>query len=267
MYVHISVSNVPHFIFLIIHSCRPDGLLFYISLAIPFALTVIAIFIMNSIIIIILLKQRLLTKSERTPQPFRSILLTLLFTLGWAFGLATSFATDTYAIIFECLFLLFGALLGIYIFLIYCVMSNMVRTKVWKQWFYKATCRDYEEHDPSNMENDTPINQKKLNDKLKPVLEFTEIHYGPSADFHSPTEFPENGMTTTQMDMDIDEIILTEQTITSDSVSSHSDSSHNSRDLPVAKYEFERSTEILNKEYRFDSSSLDPPDPNEETAL
>ena len=231
MYVHISVSNVPHFIFLTIHSCRPDGLLFYISLLIPFALIVIAIFIMNSVIIIILLKQRLLTKSERKPQLLRSILLVLLFTLGWGFGLAKSFATDTYAIMFECLFLLFGALLGIYIFLIYCVMSNMVRTKVWKQWFYKATCRDYEEHDPGHMEHDTPINQKKSTDKPNTVLEFTEIQCGPLADFHSPTDFPDREINTTQMDMDIE---VTKQTITSDSVSSHSDSSHNSRDLPVA---------------------------------
>ena len=197
MYVHISVSNVPHFIFLTIHSCRPDGLLFYISLLIPFGLMVIAIFIMNSIIIIILLKQRLLTKSERTPQLLRSILLALLFTLGWAFGLAKSFATDTYAILFECLFLLFGALLGIYIFLIYCVMSNMVRTKVWKKWFEKATCCDCKEHDPGNMEHDTPINQKKLNDKPNTVLEFTEIQCGPLADFHSPTDFPDREINTT----------------------------------------------------------------------
>ena len=197
MYVHISVSNVPHFIFLTIHSCRPDGLLFYISLLIPFGLMVIAIFIMNSIIIIILLKQRLLTKSERTPQLLRCILLALLFTLGWAFGLAKSFATDTYAILFECLFLLFGALLGIYIFLIYCVMSNMVRTKVWKKWFEKATCCDCKEHDPGNMEHDTPINQIKLNDKPNTVLELTEIQCGPLADVHSPTDFPDREINTT----------------------------------------------------------------------
>ena len=110
-------------------------------------------------------------------------------------------------------------------------MSNMVRTKVWKQWFYKATCRDYEEHDPSNMENDTPINQKKSTDKPNTVLEFTEIHGGPSADFHSPTDFPDRKIKTTQMDMDIE---VTKQTRTSDSVSSHNGSSHDSRDLPVA---------------------------------
>ena len=110
-------------------------------------------------------------------------------------------------------------------------MSNMVRTKVWKKWFEKATCYDCKKHNSGNMEHDTPINQKRSTDKPNTVLEFTEIHYSPSADFHSPTDFPDLEIKTTQMDMDIE---VTKQIITSDSVSSHSDSSHDSRDLPVA---------------------------------
>ena len=196
-------------------------------------------FILYIILIVSHFKRELLQLSYKRTHFVQSFLLSVVFTVGWAAEFAKSFTSDTTSIILEGLFMATGATLGVYIFFIYCLSQLEVRN-AWKQCYYKAMHRNYEEHDTPDIKAEKESNLKT---PTKPVLEFQELYYPPG-----------NGHDTTlnEIDTDIEEVHVNfnRSRLTSDS--------SDSTDLPVAK---------TPSQENIDSNTFDLPDPHEETAL
>ena len=188
-------------------------------------------------------KHELFQLSYKRTHFLQSLLLSVVFTVGWVTEFVKPSTSDTVFIILESLFMATGATLGVYIFFIYCVSQLEVRN-AWKQCYYKVMHRNYEEHETTDIKAEKESNLKT---STKPVLEFQELYYP-----------PENNHDTilNEMATDIQEVHVNfnRSRLTSDS----SDSS-DSTDLPVAK--------TSSSQENIDSNTFDLPDPHEETAL
>ena len=72
-------------------------------------------------------------------------MLSLLFGLGWAFGLPATEGVDSTSVrtAIQVLFIIVTAFQGLYIFIMQCLTGcNAVEAKKeWKKWFYLITCR------------------------------------------------------------------------------------------------------------------------------
>ena len=85
-------------------------------------------------------------QGSQVRQQFRNALaLSLLFGLGWAFGLPATEGIDSVSVrtAFQVLFIIVTAFQGLYIFIMQCLTgSNAVDAKKeWQRWFYFITCR------------------------------------------------------------------------------------------------------------------------------
>lgn len=110
-------------------SCRPTEIPFYIGLVTPFVIAVLCnIFILAIVYVILKLRKN---ETETSSHVVYSILLTIMFGIGWMFGLAFTGTTGVAANVTGSLFIITGAPLGLYIFLIYRVNSSTVRG-AWK---------------------------------------------------------------------------------------------------------------------------------------
>ena len=222
--------------------CRPDGILFLVGFVVPMASVIFIKFILYFVLVFKHFKHKLLQLSYKRTHFVQSLLLSVVFTVGWVTEFVKPSTSDTVSIILESVFVATGATLGVYIFFIYCVSQLEVRN-AWKQCYYKATHRNYEEHDTTDIKAEKESNLKT---STKPVLEFRELYYP-----------PENNHDTilNETDADIQEVHVNfnRSRLTSDS-SDLSDST----DLPVAK---------TSSQENIDSNTFDLPDPHEETAL
>ena len=249
-------------------SCHPSGLLFHIALVLPFAVILTAELILLIGKLVILSKEGLITDSEKSPAILKLFVLVLLFGFGWTFGLVEMETDGVVQVVFKSLFLLFGSMLGIYALMIYGILCKAVRS-TWRSWL---SCQQ-EEYDLAdldqkikNLNNGT----NQMNGKHKPILEFKEMHYGPEADFRSPTISPANEL---GPENEVEDTFNETQEKTvelGDSNSQSSLSSHSSMGYPVPKSP-NSSDKCIGMEQtdqtQYDTVSIDQPDSDEETAL
>ena len=84
-------------------------------------------------------------KSNLKQQFVSAVTLSLLFGLGWGFGLPATSGVDNVVIrtIFQILFIILTAFQGLFIFIVYCLIGrkSIEARKEWKRWFYTLTCR------------------------------------------------------------------------------------------------------------------------------
>ncbi len=84
-------------------------------------------------------------KTYLRQQLLSAIILSLLFGLGWGFGLPATSAIDNTAVraTLQTLFILLTAFQGLFIFIVHCMYGRKsvdVRRE-WKKWYYLFTCR------------------------------------------------------------------------------------------------------------------------------
>ena len=138
-------------------SCRPYGITFFVGLLAPFA----AIYVFNwtvfIIIMVALARQQLRSRemkgatstkdtvAQLKQQFFSALTLSLLFGLGWGFGLPATqgINNEGVRVTFQTLFILLTAFQGLFIFVIHCLMGrkSLEVRKEWRKWYYYATCR------------------------------------------------------------------------------------------------------------------------------
>ena len=212
----------------------------------------------------------------------RHLILFAIFVTGWVFGLLRTLPdlNTTAYIVFESLFIVTGALFGLYFFVLHCLLVYDVRV-CFKRVFYKMTCREYSEHDdqdegsrrgtmtpesfvlakslaekgekrdPGNIEMTDYIysvpNKKRLS-KEKEKAAAGYVQDSKTSYVHSLKEIQEVKANLGRLDSEL---------------SSPSRSEDFSTDLPVAKFP---SVAFASNE-KLDSSAIDQPDPDEETEL
>ena len=125
---------------------------FYIGILVPFVVLTLLNFI-QQITIVITMKQKLKNSQARL-HFLQSCIVSSLFAVGWIFGLAMTGLSGIAADVLGALFIAIGGLLGLYVFLIYYVISPLVR-KVWKEWFMNVSNTHYKKHESSQ----TPVKQ------------------------------------------------------------------------------------------------------------
>ena len=131
-------------------SCRPIGVPFYVGMAVPFILAMIGSWIL---LIAVTIAVRQTVKNSQQWIPFlQSSSVSVLYGVGWSLGLAMTGVTGTAATVLGVFFIATGGLLGVYVFLIYCVLSPTVRN-VWRGWF----CRNVT--DQEHISQPTPKQQ------------------------------------------------------------------------------------------------------------
>lgn len=208
------------------------------------------------------------------PSILRLFFIVLLFTLGWGFGFAGTFvAKDILQVIFKILFLLFGAMLGIYALVIYGFLHSVVRS-TWASWLRCQKEQRKWDLNVTELSNEIPVK----NGKKKPILEFRDTHYGPEADFRSPvpTDHMEFEEEEEKEDAFTSTVETQEKSIEMDSEDSLS--SHSSVGYPVAKSPIDvnfrdyglgnfKGKDVVDEPVNYDTLSIDQPDSDEETAL
>ena len=128
------------------YSCRPYKWPFYFGFIAPF----VTIYIFNWIMFIVIItslcrhaakRETADAKSVVTRQLFIAIVLSLLFGLGWAFGLIGSSSLPSgVSITGQYIFSIFIGLQGVLIFFLHAVRSTDAREE-WKRWWYWITCQ------------------------------------------------------------------------------------------------------------------------------
>ena len=128
------------------YSCRPYEWPFYFGFIVPF----VAIYIFNWIMFIIIIfslcrgaaqKETADAKSVVIRQLFIAMVLSLLFGLGWAFGLLGSSSLPSgVSITGQYIFSIFIGCQGVLIFFLHAVRSSDA-CEEWKRWWYGITCR------------------------------------------------------------------------------------------------------------------------------
>ena len=131
-------------------SCHPVEIPFYIGILVPFAVLTLLNCI-QQLVIAVTLRQKV-KNSQAWLHFLQSCLVSLLFAVGWIFGLAMARLSGIAADILDALFIATGGLLGLYVFVLYCVISPIVR-KVWKEWFMNGSHTCYKKHESSQ----TPV--------------------------------------------------------------------------------------------------------------
>ncbi len=223
-------------------------------------------------------KKGILLKPDETPSILRLFFIVVFFSIGWSSGFAGMLIADELLqVIFKCLFLVFGALLGVYVLVIYGLLSRIVRS-TWTSWL---KCQKEERKFDLNVDElstELPVKNGK-NNKL-PALQFKEMHYGPEADFRSPDERLDIDISMEFNEKETGFIETQELSMDLGSVSClSSQSSHDSVGYPVPLTQTSDFSHFDNKvkgvhqfddnhnEIGYDANSIDQPDSDEETAL
>lgn len=232
--------------------CHPDGLLLLLGLTLPFGLSVLFAII---VLLIAIIKQKLLTTATLRTTAARYYIIYVVFIVGWSLGLArTIMSLDmTVSIILDSLFIVSGSLLGLYIFLMYCLFVSDVKM-IWKRLYYRLTCKNYQHHEmetPDHSKGDIPEDkplprpEKYLAAYSSAIGELKQLQY---KNLSNKSVSPDN---------------ISQEVYRNNYRESSSDDS--CVDLPVSKTELPRSPTI--EEERLDSNEFDQPDPSEETEL
>ena len=184
-------------------------------------------------------------KSQARLHFLQSCLVLFLFAVGWALGLAMTGLSGVAADALGICFIVVGGLLGLYVFLIYCVVSPIVR-KVWKEWFLALSHTHYKEYEASYQ---TPVKH--------PLTETSLGHYGAQKEnialasvAHSSDDSPKHlSASGTQTPVPVMQVIPSEKSLTAEA--------------PAVMKQSEEEL-VVHSDAADDSDS---PDPNEETNL
>ena len=152
-------------------SCRPHEIPFYAGLLAPFAIIYIFNWVVFAIVIVFLIRQQrkakemkgdtatTTTKAQLKQQFISAITLSLLFGLGWGFGLPATGGIDNVAVrtTFQALFIVLTAFQGLFIFILNCLMGRKSEDarKEWKKWIYFVTCRLTKDYSQSTLSRST----------------------------------------------------------------------------------------------------------------
>ena len=129
-------------------SCRPYEWPFYFGFLIPFAV----IYIFNWVVFLVIMISLCRHSSAKTAGQrdnksmvarylLIAVILSLLFGLGWVFGLiGTSSLPRGVSIPAQYLFSIFIGLQGVLVFILHAIRSPDSRDE-WKRWWYSITCR------------------------------------------------------------------------------------------------------------------------------
>ena len=139
------------FFFFVLFSCRPIQWPFWFGFVAPFALIYAFNWVMFIVIMVALCMHSRKTAVMSAKDPnMRSVIakhlliavvLSLLFGLGWAFGLigTSSLPQEAYTPA-QYIFSIFMGIQGVVIFLLHTIRSQEAREE-WKKWWYTVTCR------------------------------------------------------------------------------------------------------------------------------
>ena len=103
----------------LIHSCRPREAPFYLGLIIPFTISMLLSWVL---LIIVLIKNKTITI-----QWIQLLIVSCVFSFGWIFALAVGEVVPISAATLQIIFILTGGLLGLYVFVLYCIGFSPVR--------------------------------------------------------------------------------------------------------------------------------------------
>lgn len=128
---------------LTLYSCRVIMYPFWFGLIFPFVVVHLFNWVMFIIIIVCLAKNRknVKKKTELKRHFFLVVGLSLVFGLGWGFGLlATSSETEKLSFTFQILFSILIGSQGVLIFIFHVIRAPQAREQ-WKKLFTKCSCR------------------------------------------------------------------------------------------------------------------------------
>ena len=178
--------------------------------------------------------------------------------MSWTIGLVRTVTSldATTSIILEVLFIVTGSLLGLYLFLIYCLSALNVRM-VWKRLYYRVTCQDYQSHKVPE----------------KPEIACESIRRSTPGGMSSPSEkqlHTSYSATVMELKKMNYSTLVTEKSVSPDqeihpNMYRESSEEGSCTDMPVAKSPSPIQETIA--EEKLDSSAIDKPDPSEETEL
>ena len=215
-----------------------------------------------------------LPKQETRSKALREVMMAALFVTGWGVALAKTNASGNAAVVLAATFMVVGAPLGLYMF-IACILGSRITRNVWKSWAYRLVCRKYE--DDYLEEEDVSTNMSRLSKtpsltykSQKPPLSLPPLQYKmPNLKSPSPpTCTSPISPTPTAETLNTSSSSMAEHGVDHSRASSVSKSVEGSVDMPVAD---ESQPEVPSVPYKhhpsITSNDIDPPDPNEETAL
>lgn len=246
------------------HRCTPSGVPLFAGMVVPLAIFSIIEVILFAVVTLLMVVNKL-PRKEIMSKVIRSMLLAVLFVTGWGIALGKANAEGTVAVALEATFMVFGAPLGLYIFVLYLLSSRTARM-VWKVWCYRVTCREYH-HKDIDKQTSTMLrkNSKKLSISYKPKKPELDLHplQYTMPDLKSPSPAsPVHTADTLNTDSNVDQ-----EDVTHSTGSSTSKSAEESVDMPVADMSQSEVSKLPYIHPNLSSSDIDPPDPNEETAL
>lgn len=101
----------------------------------PFVAAMIGVWVL---LIVVAIAVRQTVRNSQQWIPFlQSSSVSVLYGVGWSLGLAMTGVAGTAATVLGVLFIVTGGLLGVYVFLIYGILSPTVRS-VWRGWFCRS---------------------------------------------------------------------------------------------------------------------------------
>lgn len=127
-------------------SCRPASWPFYFGIILPFGVVYIFNWTMFTIIMYSMCRRlwhrQKMPREKHTKEYKRLILiaacLSVMFGLGWVFGLLAAIPNPELSMVAQYIFAIFIGTHGVFIFFFHCLRSNDVR-KEWRRWFF-AVC-------------------------------------------------------------------------------------------------------------------------------
>ena len=131
----------------ILSSCRPSDWPFYFGMVAPFALVYVFNWSLFTCIMSSLSRRIYKHKKESGisfNHDYRNLLfvalsLSVMFGLGWIFGLIASVPTAAVSIASQYIFSICIGLQGVFIFILHGVRSQDAR-RTWRRWFYRIFC-------------------------------------------------------------------------------------------------------------------------------
>ena len=210
-----------------------------------------------------------LPKEETRSKVLRDFFITALFVVGWGMALGEMNTSGNVAIALAAIFVVFGAPLGIYIFIVSIISSRTTR-KVWIRCFYRMICREYHDKD---LEKHISTNMSRLTKKpsltyktAKPPIGLNVLQYR-MPDLKSPSPASPTSPSNTAGTLNTSSSSIAEQAANHSRASSTSKSAEGSVDMPVAEASHTKVPTAPYKRPSLASNDIDPPDPSEETAL
>ena len=125
---------------------------FYVGIAAPFTVAILCGWIF--LIAVTIAVRRTLRKSQLWIPFLQSSSISILYGVGWTFGLSMTGLTGIGATVLGAFFIATGGLLGVYMFLIYGILSPTVRS-IWTRQSYSITQKRH----GKSQKPSTPIKQ------------------------------------------------------------------------------------------------------------